>query len=122
MKTIHTRTRGDQAELRVAQHLECEGFTVIARNYHCRNGEIDIIARRDEVIAFVEVKMRVSAMPDFGELVNVTKQKKIITAARRYIAQSTHEDVTYRFDVACVIGDHDSARLIYIPDAFNSDE
>lgn len=117
-KFIHTRAHGTNGESQVAAYLENLGFTILERNYTQRYGEIDLIAQRDDLIVFVEVKMRTTTAIDPGELVGPSKQKKIMLTAAQYIA--THpQEVSYRFDVACVVGEDTCADIIYIPEAFH---
>src|SRR5690348_6730680 len=97
-----TRTRGNHAEHLVEQHLQQQQFVTLARNYSVLRCEIDIIARKDDLLIFVEVKSRTNSMPDYdyGEIVNHTKQQRIIAAAYSYLAQARHqEELSYRFDV-----------------------
>lgn len=80
-------------------HLEKHGFTIIARNYHSRHGEIDIIAQSGEILAFVEVKARkAGALVSGLEAVGVSKQQKIIRTAVDYLSK---HGMAYqpRFDV-----------------------
>jgi len=117
----HTTTkkkRGQLGEDLVARHLEHEGFIIIERNYTRRYGELDLVARRDDLILFIEVKMRTSDSIDPTELVGYAKQKKITLTALTYLAVHNLEHISYRFDVACVIGTTHQARIIYIPGAF----
>ena len=84
--------------------LRQRGYRIVARNWSCRFGEIDIIARQGDVLAFVEVKLR--TRNDFGgALAAVTprKQARIIAAARCFIAQ-TQSDLPARFDVVAIDG------------------
>ena len=62
---MQTRELGRFGEEQAAKYLRRRGYTVTARNFSCRAGEIDIIARRGGIIAFVEVKLRRDA--DFAE-------------------------------------------------------
>src|SRR5216683_5579801 len=52
---------GQEAEEAAVQHLIRNGYAVLARNFFCRYGELDIVAEKDELICFVEVRMRSSA-------------------------------------------------------------
>ncbi len=52
------RARGDEAEARAAAFLEAEGFVILDRNHHCRRGEVDLVAEKGEILAFVEVRSR----------------------------------------------------------------
>lgn len=71
------------------EYLRQQGYTIIHRNFRCRIGEIDIIAVKQEVLCFIEVKTRSSIT--YGtpaEAVNLSKQKKIYRCAELYM-QST---------------------------------
>ncbi len=76
---------GDKSEAQATEFLEQEGFVIIERNYFARKlGEIDIIARRDEVLHFIEVK---SGRANFDPVYNVTPAKlhKVINSAHYYL-------------------------------------
>ena len=90
---------GAWGEDRAALYLRLHGYRVVERNFRCRLGEIDIIARRGGVVAFVEVKLRKNA--DFGEareFVTYTKQRRIISAAELWLTK-TDCQLQPRFDV-----------------------
>lgn len=115
---MHTRTElGHIGEHRVAQQLEQEGFTIVARNYTITSGEVDIIARNKNLVVFVEVKTRTTPTYfDLSTVVSYSKQKKIIIAARHWIACHPCNNSSYRFDVALI--EHE--QVTYIPDAFHA--
>jgi putative endonuclease len=119
---FNTRAQGLCGEARVGQYLEKRGFVILARNYAQRYGEIDIIARSGDLVVFVEVKMRTSDDVDPGELVTWSKQQKLILTAKRYIAAHHGDTISYRFDVACVMGSHATADILYFADAFSSEQ
>ena len=78
-------------------------FTILASNYRCRQGEIDIIAAKDGYIVFAEVKTRRSdAMYAPREAVTVAKQRRILQTASIYLA-SNGVTLQPRFDVIEVI-------------------
>lgn len=84
-------------------HLEARGFQVLARNYRCRGGEVDIVAREGDVTAFVEVKDRSGRTHGEGyESVNQQKRRRIVLAARRYAARAGLWDAPLRFDVVTI--------------------
>jgi putative endonuclease len=113
---MHTRTIGNEGENRVAQQLECEGFAIVARNYTITTGEIDIIARKDALTIFVEVKTRSTAANfDLSEVISRSKQKKIMYAAKHWIMRHPSTTSSYRFDVALIVHEE----VTYIPDAFH---
>lgn len=81
------------------RYLQRRGYRILDRNYVCRLGEIDIVARRGRYVAFVEVKLRKNA--DFGaaaEFVTAAKQRRVILAAERWLQQHP-VDLQPRFDV-----------------------
>lgn len=113
---------GDLGETKAAEFLESKGCRIVCRNYHCRYGEIDIIAQTDEYILFVEVKTR--ARNGFGtpaEAVDRKKQKKLIITAYDFLGKNPKE-LQPRFDVAEVVtpssGDFASCEINYIKNAF----
>ena len=116
------RAQGDAAEERARRHLERSGFTIVERNFRTRGGEIDIVARKGDVLVFVEV--RSLEVPDFGtpeESVTPAKRRRIVFAARRYLSNvppSTWREV--RFDVIAIEGSGDAAVLRHYPAAFDA--
>ena len=115
-----TKTRGDWGEALVAEYLRDRGYGIIASQYRCRFGEIDLIARDGETLCFVEVKLRKDASHGLPrEFVTASKQKKLRMTAQFYLA--AHDlDAACRFDVAEVYTDekHDRAKIEYIENAF----
>lgn len=111
------RQRGDLGERIVADYLEKDGFTIVTRNYRLRTGEVDLIAERGDLMAFVEVKARSHSFFDLTEVISKPKQRRIIACAKRYIMEHSIHDKSIRFDVA-LIEDLDSQVIMYIPDAF----
>ena len=90
---------GDWGEERAALFLRLHGYSIVERNYRRRQGEIDIIARKRGVIAFVEVKLRKNA--DFAEareFVTYAKQRRILTTAQLWLMENDCE-LQPRFDV-----------------------
>jgi len=109
---------GAAGEQRVATHLAQEGFTLLATNYRWRGGELDLVARKDELVIFVEVKTRTHQYLPIAEMVSFPKQQKIIATAKHFLAHHQVTNTTIRFDVACLIDD----TLTYIPNAFTPQE
>ena len=80
------RKTGDRGEAIAAAHLEAKGYRVIARNFRCKAGEIDIIARHGDVLCFAEVKTRRPGR--FGrpcEAVDWKKQRRLISTAQLFM-------------------------------------
>ena len=98
---MNTRKTGQYYEDSALEHLQAQGYKIIKRNYRCRYGEIDIIARHQGYLAFIEVKYRKgdSSGGPFAA-VDLRKQKKICKAARWYLMeQKLGDDIKGRFDV-----------------------
>ncbi len=90
---------GDYGESCAVEYLIAQGYQIVAKKYHSRYGEIDIIARNDEYIIFVEVKTRnQNACAQPAVWVDKRKQKKLITTAYRYL-QEYDTELQPRFDV-----------------------
>ena len=90
---------GAWGEERAARYLFLRGYRIIERNFRCRQGEIDIIARKGSFIVFVEVKLRKNT--DHGEareFVTYAKQRRVICAAEYWLVKNSCE-LQPRFDV-----------------------
>lgn len=113
------KRRGDRGEAAVAAALERRGYAIAARQYRCRWGEIDLIARSPEgVLCFVEVKTRSGRpMAPGREAVTPAKRRRLRDAASWYLAQ-TGLDCPCRFDVAEVWAREDGWHVKYIMSAF----
>lgn len=88
---------GEDISVRYLQQI---GYTIIERNFECKQGEIDIIARDKEKLVFVEVKTRSSVV--YGkpkEAVDKTKKKHIYRSAEYYVYSKCLEDEPIRIDV-----------------------
>lgn len=117
-----TKEIGDRGERIAARYLRRSGYRILARNYRCAHGEIDIIAQNREYLVFVEVKTRKDDQEHFEnyglpcEAVNKTKQQHIVYTAKSYLG--THaNDRLIRFDIIEVyLGK--KARVRLIEDAF----
>lgn len=97
-------SKGAAGEMLAARFLREKGYTILAANYRCRLGEIDIIAADRQYIAFVEVKTRqAGALYSPREAVTVTKQKKIIQTASLFLKGHPEEKRQPRFDVVEVV-------------------
>jgi len=92
---------GDEGEELATRFLEEAGFAIIERNYYARKlGEIDIIASRDGVLHFIEVK---SAYADFDPIYNLTpsKMRKIINSTHYYLKEK-NLDVVFSIDALII--------------------
>ncbi len=115
---MKTSNLGKISESLVANLLQKENFIILEQNYKKFFGEIDIIAKKDNVITFVEVKARNNPRVSMFELISLAKQKKIILVAKEYIAKQQLTHITYRFDVALVEYKNNTQQVSYITNAF----
>ena len=109
-------SRGAQAENLAAAYLEQRGLKIVARNYRCRFGEIDLVAESGATLVFVEVRARASR--DFGgaaESITGAKRRRLVAAARHYLAARRVRRAC-RFDVVLLNGDR--AEPEWIANAF----
>lgn len=117
--------RGEKIARRTLRH---HGLKILASNYRCPAGEIDVIAldpstRKDlgvETLAFVEVKTRSPrSLADPESAVNAKKRRRLQRCAEHYLARHDAEDLPVRFDVVAIVVDEaGEPQAHYIPDAF----
>ena len=93
--------RGRRAEKAVARRLWWDGYRILERNYTTRAGEVDIIARKGDTVAFVEVRSRQegSAVSP-RDTVSRTKEKRIDAAASAFLKSRRLAEVSVRYDIA----------------------
>lgn len=113
---------GTFGEDAASKYLEESGYTILDRNFKCKSGEIDIIARDGNYIVFVEVKTRSGSFYGTpGEAVNELKQHKIIKVSETYIMKRKLFNYDFRFDVIEIIIDKaKNASIKLIKDAFQA--
>jgi putative endonuclease len=121
MPVTEKKKRGNQGEQLVVEFLEREGYQILDRNVSCRMGELDVVAEKGPLLAFVEVRMRSSAVwGDPSTTVTREKQRKVISAATQYCQQRQLFQRSIRFDVASVVGRGRFGVVEYIADAFEA--
>lgn len=97
--------RGERGEALAAEFLRREGLVITARNYSCRFGEIDLIARDGNTIVFVEVRSRAgNAFGGAAASITARKREKLLKAARHYLA-TLQPTPPCRFDAVLLTGD-----------------
>ena len=117
-KSKYNKKSGHKAEEFIAQKLTAQGYTICARNYQRRFGEVDIIAQKDDTVAFVEVKFRNNPLFDVGTIITRTKQKKMIAIAKYFMATHELDNCAIQFDVAFVFKINGQLSTEYIANAF----
>ena len=113
------QTLGRRGEAAAAKYYLDRGWTLLDHNYRTRQGELDLVLRRDDVLVIAEVKTRTSQ--DYGlpcEAVGPAKQRRLILAAGSYLAEKGLGELTVRFDVVEVLRGEKSCQIHCIPGAF----
>jgi putative endonuclease len=110
---------GNEGEEMAALHLIRSGYDILIRNYMYQKGEIDIIARKKDVIVIVEVKTR--STPDFGDpqdFLKVGQIQRLVATANHFVENFVEDDVDVRFDIIAIIINKAGTKLEHIEDAF----
>ena len=119
---MRTQLLGAMGEAAAAEWLRKKRWKILAMNYRCRLGEVDIIARDGEELVFVEVKLRrAGGYAPAAEYVTPAKQRKLRLAAESWLAENDLDDPLCRFDVVEVYLDREGKtveRLNLISEAF----
>ncbi len=115
-----TQTLGVLGEELAGHFLQARGYSLIARNFTCALGEIDLVARDGDVLVFVEVKTRRSLEKgDPADSVTRRKRWQIVKSAQFYLKRYGADDSPCRFDVVSVfMPSGGEPQIDLIPDAF----
>ena len=115
MQKINKRQIGADKEAFVCEWLEKNGYQILARNFRCRIGEIDIVAREGGYLVFLEVKYRKqggNGLPE--EAVDWRKQRVISRVALYYLRRFGYGEATpVRFDVVALFGEQEFSVSLY---------
>jgi putative endonuclease len=109
MRPIDRRQIGQHAEERAARQLRAAGLTLLHRNYRCRLGELDLVARDGATLVVAEVRLRASARFG-GAAASITraKQRRIVLATRHLLARyPSLQRLPVRFDALLVPADNE---------------
>lgn len=114
----NTTTKGNWAEEKACKFLMKKSYVILEKNWRFKKYEVDIIARHDKTIVFVEVKSR--ATDTFGEpemAVTKKKQKFLVAAADQYI-RSNNIELESRFDIVSILVINNNITVKHLEDAF----
>jgi putative endonuclease len=119
--SLSTTQKGARGEDAAVAYLESRGWKVLERNFRVRAGEIDIIARQGDTVAFVEVKSWTSVpREDLARSVGPRKRSRIARAARLFLSRRPDlADAHQRFDVVFLAGERGG--IEHIAGAFNEE-
>ncbi|MCX7784622.1 MAG: YraN family protein [candidate division WOR-3 bacterium] len=118
-KDAKMKELGKKGESLAEKYLEKQGFKILAKNYRCPLGEIDIIAKEQDTIVFIEVKTRHSDfIAEPFESVGRKKQMKLRNLAEHYLAEKDWENCEIRFDVLSIVSSDRDEKIEHIKNAF----
>ncbi len=112
--------RGRGAEDAAATFLTQSGYQILDRNFRTRQGELDVVARRDGVLCFVEVRQR--SRSDHGtpeESITRQKRRRLAAAAEQYLVARGFSAEPCRFDVVAIDGE---GQMRLLEDAFRLED
>ena len=110
---------GEPGEHVAEKWLEERGWTILDKHYRGMRNELDLVMRRENTVAFVEVKTRRD--DSFGDpiaAVDRKKQRLLIRSAKAWIAKNGEPDLEYRFDVIGILVEHSGPQILHIENAF----
>jgi len=117
---------GQRGEDLAAKYLQAQGYTLIARNWHCQYGELDVVAQINAVLVFVEVKTRQTSELRQGEEIafaSITPQKRdrVVKSVYCYLDEHGHDaNTSWRVDVLTVSIRYDGwSKVNHVEDAFD---
>jgi putative endonuclease len=124
-RTATRREAGARYEDFACTHLQRAGLALVARNYSCRYGEIDLVMRDAATLVFVEVRYRrgggASRYGDGADSIGAAKRARLQRAAAMFLAQHpAFADAACRFDVVAIAGDAPGAELHWLRNAFEA--
>ena len=116
---MEKKALGKKGEGKALRFLKKKGYRIIEKNYVCKLGEMDIIAKEKDTLAFIEVKTRTTT--EFGPpqlAVNSSKQRQLSKVALNYLKEKQLEEVKARFDVVAILLGQKGEQIELIRDAF----
>ncbi|WP_444677297.1 YraN family protein [Halomonas sp. E19] len=120
VSSADARARGSQIERLAADWLVARGLVLLAANQQCKGGELDLVMRDGETLVFVEVRHRADSRHGHPlETITATKQRRLIHAARFYLARN-RLSCPCRFDALAVTGTPPALDFDWVQSAFDA--
>ena len=111
---------GEKGEALALKEIERLGYKNIVKNYRCRLGEVDLVAKDGDELVFIEIKTRKGGPLGYAkEAVTLRKQRQLSKVALNYMKAHRCHDVSARFDVVAVAMGSGSPRIEVIKNAFD---
>lgn len=114
---------GKKGEDEAVRFLEALGYRLLERNYRCRFGEVDLIAKDGHEIVFVEVKTRCTDL--YGspkQSVDGRKQRRVCLASQDYLVRTGLTECLARFDVLSIVAGKDGFAVEHVKNAFETSD
>lgn len=112
---------GREGEALAEAHLVRAGCAILARNFSCRYGELDLVATQGETVIVVEVRLRSTAVwGDPAHTISRAKQRRVVKATLHFLRAHGLFDRMIRFDVISIVGRGEAAALEHLPAAFDA--
>lgn len=115
---MNTRSIGNQGEDLAVAYLQKHGYTILARNFYFQKAEIDIIAKKEDMLVVVEVKWRKSDLHGAPYQFVTPKKRKLMARAAKYYIQKFEWPGETRFDIISIVGTAQNHTLEHIESAF----
>ncbi len=112
-----THKIGKRGEEMAIAYLKEQGYCLIEKNWRFKNFEIDIVAKNDSTLIFVEVKFRNNSILSTVDIISSSQKKRIIKAANQYI-QINEIDLNIRFDLIFIDNSSKSIKLNHFKEFF----
>lgn len=113
------KNTGNHGEKLAADHLRQHGYTILETNWRCPFGELDIIARHEQVIVFVEVRAR-QQIDDAFASITTRKRDKLIRTIALYVQENLPEESQWRVDVIAVaLAKSSTPAIVHVQDALD---
>ena len=119
MKFENNREIGRWGEQKAKKFLKEKGYKILSKNFRVKQGEIDLIVKKENLLVFVEVKTRKNNF--FGPpqaAVNFEKQRKIRTIAKIFLLKNNFKSYKKRFDVISIIYDSEKLEIEHYKNTF----
>lgn len=119
--TSYRNDLGRVGEQLAAQYLIQRGYTLLASNWRCKGGEIDLVVQHGSSIVFVEVRTRRAASVDAAlESITPRKRERLLTAIHTYLTETGLESADWRVDIVAVAIRSNSPPLVeHLEDGFD---
>ena len=120
IKTASTQQQplGKYAEMLAAEYLTKQGYQILVRNYRYRKAEIDLIAQKDTLLCFIEVKARTNLRFGYPETFVRNNQRNLIKRAADNYIYTWNWNHPIRFDIISILQKQHEVELTHFEDAF----